>query len=453
MHSFFGHLAWRLRSGDVAWLTHRVRRALGGGGALPRPAPLASRLTRGSGDSPDGTQRPIRLLVFSPNLDYEGASISLKELVLGLQRRLGVAPLVVAFADGPLRSQYESQGMRVHIVPDLQYPISTLRRLVREVQKLSECIAASGADVVLVNTLLSFPAILAAEQAAVPSVWNPRESEPWDSYFRFLPDPVAHKAIAAIGLPSRVVFVAEATRKVWQEFDDGKRFAVIHNSLDLSRFADQLAGDKGAQRDVLGWGADEVAFLCVGTVCERKGQADVLFALKDIGAKLRVRIRIVFVGRATGRYGRQQQRRAQRYLLNERIRVDFVDSTLGIGQYYKGADVFLLCSRVESFPRVVLEALAFGLPIITTPVYGVLEQLPDPQDACFYDPGDVTSLGGEMVALANDPALRARFGQRSKARFLQMPSYEQMLDAYEKVLRGCVTDVRLGATNTVARAT
>jgi len=450
--SRLGRLAWYLRSGDVAWMAHRVRRALTGETPFPRPAPLVSRVVRKSADGADvGRGGPLRLLVFSHNLDYEGASISLKELVFGLKDRLAVAPRVVACSDGPLRAQYEAQGIRVHLMPDLQYPISTLRRLEREVRGIAEQIRVEKVDVVLVNTLLNFPVILAAERAGVPSVWNPRESEPWQSYFRFLPDPVARQAIGAIGLPSRVVFVAEATRQVWKEFDDGGRFTVIHNSLDLSRFAETLSGDKEAQRRSLGWGADEVAFLCVGTLCERKGQADALVALEEVAAQLRVPIRLVFVGDAANRYGQRQQRRARRERM-PKVRVDFVDATVSIGRYYLASDVFLLCSRVESFPRVVLEALAFGLPIITTPVYGVAEQLPDPRDAYFYQPGDVVTLGAKMLALANNPDLRRELAQRSRARFAQMPSFAQMVDAYERVLRVCAASTKFPAHDSAAKA-
>lgn len=406
-------------------------------GAIPRPSPAVSCLPPTSVADYQVIHQPIRLLVFSHNLDFEGASLSLKELVCELKERLVALPVVVAFGDGPLREHYESRQIDVHVLPSIQHKTSTLQRLLREVERLSDRIRSYAPDVVLVNTLLNFPAILAAERAAVPSVWNPRESESWDSYFRYLPDPVAQQAIGAIGLPRKVVFVAEATRDVWKDFDDGKRFTVIHNSLDLSRFAEQLGADKDKERQALGWGSEEVTFLCVGTLCKRKGQADALLALKEIAEELTSPIRLVFVGEAAGRYARRQLHRAESYRGHKWVRIDFVDSTAAVGRYYLAADVFLLCSRVESFPRVVLEAMAFGLPIITTPVFGIAEQLPDPKDACFFEPGDAKSLGRRILQLTNDPALRRQLGQRSKSRFSQMPSFGQMVNAYAKVLRGC----------------
>ena len=43
--------------------------------------------------------------------------------------------------------------------------------------------------------------------------------------------------------------------------------------------------------------------------------------------------------------------------------------------YWPAADVFCCTSRVESYPLVILEAMAAGLPIITTPVFGISEQV------------------------------------------------------------------------------
>lgn len=122
-------------------------------------------------------------------------------------------------------------------------------------------------------------------------------------------------------------------------------------------------------------------------------------------------------------------------LHGSRVRICFEASTANIGNYYLAADVFLLCSRVESYPRVVLEALAFSLPIITTPVFGVVEQIPDSADAFFYAPGDVAHLGKHMLEMANSPKARQQLSQCSRARFTEMASFDQMLQAYEGVLR------------------
>lgn len=428
-------LASRLASADIAWLWHRLRLALGLRGLIPRPVPLVSRGVDAGGKQQRNEETSPRVLVFSHNLEREGASISLKELVCGLKGRHGILSEVIAFGDGPLRLEYEKHGIPVDVLPSVLHRISTKRRLDREVKRLANRIHASSADVVFVNTLLNFPAVLAAEEAGVPSVWNPRESEPWDSYFRFLPDPVAQQAIAAIGLPRYVVFVAESTRAVWKDFERVANFKVIHNALNLDRFIESTPNDKASVRRYLDWSADEVVFLCVGTLCERKGQQDALLALETIADRLKAKVRLVFVGDASERYGQALRHAALRLPENDRIRVCFDAPTAHIGNYYFAADAFLLCSRVESYPRVILEALAFGLPIISTPVFGVVEQIPDVADAFFYPPGDVVQLSERMLEVANDPMVRQRLSDSSKARFAEMPSFDQMLQSYESILR------------------
>lgn len=126
-------------SGDIAWLIHRLRLSLGLRGAVPRPEALVSRVE--SPVAPYGRasvrQIPIKLLVFSHNLGYEGASISLKELVCGLAHRQVISPEIVAFEDGPLRVDYESYGISVRVIPSILHKISTLTRLSREVERLA----------------------------------------------------------------------------------------------------------------------------------------------------------------------------------------------------------------------------------------------------------------------------------------------------------------------------
>lgn len=427
-------LASRLASADIAWLWHRLRLALGLRGLVPRPVPLVSRCVEASGTQRRNEEASPLLLVFSHNLDREGASISLKELVCGLKDRQGILSEVIAFSDGPLRLEYEKSGIPVDVLPSVLHRISTKKRLNREVKQLANRIRASSADVVFVNTLLNFPAVLAAEEAGVPSVWNPRESETWDSYFRFLPDPVAQQAIAAIGLPRRVVFVAESTRAVWKDFEQAANFKVIHNALNLERFAELTPKVNASVRRSLEWSADEVVFLCVGTLCERKGQQDAILALEKIANRLKANIRLVFVGENSGRYGQALRYAALRLQENDRIRICFQTPTERIGNYYFAADAFLLCSRVESYPRVILEALAFGLPIISTPVFGVAEQLSN-DDAFFYSPGDVTQLGEQILEMANSPMLRQRLNERAKARFAELPSFDQMLKSYAEIIQ------------------
>lgn len=429
-------------SGDVVWLIHRLRLSLGMLGPVPRPVALVSEV--GSSGTLRGCElgrkAPMKVVVFSHNLCYEGASISLKELVLGLTHRGAVTPEIVAFEDGPLRAEYESHGIHVQVLPSVLHKVSTLKRLGIEVERLALHIQESGAELVFVNTLLNFPAILAAERAGVPSVWNPRESEPWNSCFRFLPDPVAQRAIAAIGLPRKIVFVAQATRKVWDTFDIDGRFEVIHNGINLNRFP--LRNDLTERtrcRSALGMKAGSIAVLCVGTLCDRKGQMDLVAAFLALPEAISSRVQILLVGDDSGNYAEAIKDRCRSLPVNALGGIRIIPPTDSIAPFYAAADVFVLSSKVESFPRVVLEAMAFGLPIITTPVFGVLEQVVEGENALFYPPGDSRLLAEKIEQLVSDDELRLRMAESSLQRISQMTTFDEMVAAYASVCSEAVS--------------
>lgn len=440
-HSKIARFALYLMFGDVTWLVHRLRLSLGLRGPLPRPQPLVSRVPSADashGRSPD-CHIPIKLLIFSHNLCYEGASISLKELVFGLTHRQAITPEVVAFEDGPLRVEYESHGIPVRVLPSAQHKVFTLKLLSMEVERLASLIQASGARLIFVNTLLNFPAILAAERAGIPSVWNPRESEPWESYFNFLPDPVAQRAIAAIGLPKKVVFVAKATRAVWSDFNVRGNFEVIHNGIDLNRFPSRNdAAERTRCRNALGLKADSIAILCVGTLCARKGQMDLVAAFASLPEAISNRAQILLVGDDGDHYADAIKDRCHSLPPNVGKAIRIFSPTEAIASFYAAADLFVLCSKVESFPRVVLEAMAFGLPVITTPVFGVLEQVVEGENALFYPPGDSRLLAKQIEKLVSDEALRGRMSQSSLQRISQMTTFDEMVDAYASICREAV---------------
>lgn len=441
-HSRIARLLLRFVSGDITWLIHRLRLSLGMRGLVPRPEMLVSKVGPSAivlHGREISRQEPMEVIVFSHNLCYEGASISLKELVVGLMHRGVISPRIVAFEDGALRAEYEALGIPVQVLPGILHKVSTCKRLDIEVARLASLIQESGVELVFVNTLLNFPAILAAECAGVPSVWTPRESEPWDSYFRFLPDPVAQRAISAIGLPKKVVFVAHATRKVWADFDVQRSFEVVHNGIDLDRFPLRHdAAERVRCRNALGLEVGSIAILCVGTFCDRKGQGDLIEAFASLPEAVSSRVQMLLVGDDRSRYADALKERCRSLPDIVRSSIRFFPSTESIASFYSAADLFVLSSKVESFPRVILEAMAFGLPIITTPVFGVLEQVMEGENALFYPPGESHLLARQIDQLVRNDKLRLQMAQNSLRRISQITTFDEMVDAYSNIFREAV---------------
>ncbi len=311
-----------------------------------------------------------------------------------------------------------------------------MSRLDVAVNALAKVIRQKRPDVVFANTLRSFLAILAAKEAGIPSVWNPREGASWDSFFGYLPDPVAQRAITAICLPYRVVFVSYASRKIWDRFDRYGNFAVIQNGIDLTHFPERgKASERERARDSLEVKDDTVVILCVGTISVRKAQRDLVEAMALLPLAVLERVQVFLVGEDRNVYAKNLKRRCRAFSPDLRERIRFFPSTESMQKFYEATDIFVLCSREESFPRVILEAMAFGLPIIATPVHGVTEQCVEGENAIFYANGNVEDIAGKIESLVKDETLRKQLGRSSLHCFSKLKTFEEMTDAYASVLR------------------
>ena len=106
-----------------------------------------------------------------------------------------------------------------------------------------------------------------------------------------------------------------------------------------------------------------------------------------------------------------------------------------VAPYYRAADIALCTSRIESYPRVILEAMACGLPVIATPVFGISEQVRENVNGIFYKPGDAGALAAALAELVENDARRLQFGAQSAAVLASLTGFEEMLDGYGRVFR------------------
>jgi glycosyltransferase involved in cell wall biosynthesis len=103
--------------------------------------------------------------------------------------------------------------------------------------------------------------------------------------------------------------------------------------------------------------------------------------------------------------------------------------------YYAAADVFVLCSLIESYPRVILEAMTYGLPVITTPVFGVLEQVSENENALFFEPGNVAQLARNMDCLLHNKSLCMQMAGSSLKKARELTTFDEMVRSYEKIFQ------------------
>jgi len=115
------------------------------------------------------------------------------------------------------------------------------------------------------------------------------------------------------------------------------------------------------------------------------------------------------------------------------------DGAVGCSAFMRTLDVFVLPSFAEGTSKSVIEAMAHGLPVITTNVGGSPDLL-TPDAGILVPPGDSAALAEAMQLLAADPALRKRMGQAARERYLKLFAphavLSMLVDTYSRV-SGC----------------
>jgi glycosyltransferase involved in cell wall biosynthesis len=120
-------------------------------------------------------------------------------------------------------------------------------------------------------------------------------------------------------------------------------------------------------------------------------------------------------------------------------RVHFLGFRTDIARVLSALDVFAITSDREGMANAMLEAMAAGVPVVSTPVSGADEALFT--DGEGRSPGliveaDPSGLAEAMKSILDVPAVRLAMGEEGRRRVRQSFSYEGMLDAWEAVLGG-----------------
>lgn len=200
---------------------------------------------------------------------------------------------------------------------------------------------------------------------------------------------------------NRVIVLSEFWRDFVEKEFPGVKAVIIYNPCTAEVKCLDSALDEST--------SNMHSILYAGTLCVRKGFADLMRAFAKI-AKRFPDWKLSFAGNdVTGKAVELVKE------LGIESQVELLGWVSGEAKNkaFKNADIFCLPSYAEGFPMGVLDAWAYGLPVITTPVGGIPDIAIDGKNMLLFNPGDVDALAKCMERMIVDENLRMSIAKES----------------------------------------
>ena len=277
-------------------------------------------------------------------------------------------------------------------------------------------------DVVWCNSVVTGSVASRAVAAGVPTVWYAHEHEPWaKAVVDSVPTADLH-AMVRVGCSATAASVLERRET------GTVRPLVLRPAVDVAALISEVAGRSPS-------GGTPVVMGC-GTADQRKG-FDVFVSAARLAAAAGVEARWRWVGRADADVDAEG--------------VEMAGEVAHPAAEMVTADVFVLSSRSEAFPLVVMEAMALGLPVVASDLPGTVEQLGEA--GLLVEPGEPQDLLDAVTLLLADPVGAAELGRRGAERCVEHWDTAPFAEEVRAILEEAAPDVHAAQPMSPVEAT
>ena len=393
-----------------SWREYRER--------APRRRSIAASPTTDSPAPTPTAARPDHVVLVTHNLNHEGAPLFLLEYARYLAA-MGTKLTVVSAAEGPLRADYEKLSAKIQLVDVQPLLRATGTGALRTaIAILAAQVDLRTANLVVANTVSTFWGVHLAAQAGRPSLLYIHESTPPDCFYYGHLAPGALRVVEeAFALVTHVSFLTETTRRYYRPLLTRPNHSINPGWIDLTgidRF--RAAHPRENLRAALELDPATKLVINLGTVCERKGQHCFIRAIERLWREqpaLAASCQFLIVGGNHTLFDAAMDDLVKNI---GRPNIRIMPNSPTPYDFYGATDLFVCSSYEESFPRVVLEAMAFELPILATTVHGIPEMARAGEEAELVAPGDTVALTRALIRLLENPVHARKIASRARQR-------------------------------------
>ncbi len=203
---------------------------------------------------------------------------------------------------------------------------------------------------------------------------------------------------------------------------DATRVSSVPTGIDLGRFA---PGDRLAARAHLGLPADVFLIGIVATLRSWKGHRYLVEAVAGIPGTM-----LAMVGDGPG----ADNLRAQVKTLGIESRVRMPGNQDDVVPWLRAFDVFVLPSYAnEGVPQAIMQAMACGIAVVSTPIGSILEIVRDGETGLIVSPGNVPALRTALLRLKEDAEVRERLARSAREFAVSRFAASTMIEKMEKI--------------------
>jgi glycosyltransferase involved in cell wall biosynthesis len=216
-----------------------------------------------------------------------------------------------------------------------------------------------------------------------------------------------------------------------------ERVHYLPHGVDLQRFRPAAPSERDTLRAEFGWPTDRLVALFVGRLSQEKGVMDLLAAWQIAG---RSDALLVLVGPDMTGHPWDAGAPGRAFVASHQLaaRVRFEGPSSDPARFYRAADIFVQPSHFEALGNTALEAMASGLPIVTSGVGGLADFCVDDANALLYAPRSPESMAAALGRMLDDAALRRRLGAAGQDTVARGFELNSVMDQYASLIKSTV---------------
>jgi len=350
----------------------------------------------------------MKILQILPSLEVGGVERGVIDLVKAMKRR-GEESVVVS-SGGSLVVELNRMGIPHHTLPVHRKSLLSLGL----VPKIARIIRQEQVDLVHARSRVpAWIAWLAAKQAGVPFITT------CHGHYS------VHLLSHIMGWGKRVIVISNAIgRHMIDRFGvSPERIRLVHRGVDISQFRKKTKS-VSAERS-----SKTMRIINVGRLSPIKGQIEFLKAVHLLRSRFQP-IEVWLVG-AEGKGKTKYTERIRDTIKHLGLEscVQLLGTRRDVPELLAQSDLLVLSTLVpEGFGRVLIEAGAIGVPVVSTKVGGVMDIVEDGKDGLLVGAGDIDGLASAMFRALSDEKFACRLSENLMTKVQKQFTLEHMVD-------------------------